>query len=152
MHWLFDNIETQTAEGANITWIDAHFFTLEFEGVCYHGEVISDQSEDHKLVLKINHRIFHVQKKHALDELIHTLGLDKPQQRKIKEFNSPMPGRVLSLAVKVGDEVSIGSPLLSLEAMKMENTLKANGIGKVKHIFVSVDAIVDKGAKLIEFE
>jgi biotin carboxyl carrier protein len=36
--------------------------------------------------------------------------------------------------------------------MKMENTLKANGIGKVKHIFVSVDAIVDKGAKLIEFE
>lgn len=152
MNWLFDSIETQAAEGANITWIDTRFFTLEFEGIQYHGEVMEDQSEDHKLVLKINHRVFHIQKKHALDELIHTLGLDQPQARKIKGFNSPMPGRVLSVAVKVGDEVSVGTPLLSLEAMKMENTLKANGIGTVKQIFVAVGAIVDKGAKLIEFE
>jgi biotin carboxyl carrier protein len=84
--------------------------------------------------------------------LISSLGLDKPKVRKMKELNSPMPGRVLQLFVSVGDEVSLGDNLLSLEAMKMENILKAEGIGKVKSVQVTAGDVVDKGAVLIEFE
>ena len=70
----------------------------------------------------------------------------------MKELNSPMPGRVLQFFVSVGDEVNLGDNLLSLEAMKMENILKAEGIGKVKSVQVTAGDVVDKGAALIEFE
>ena len=128
MTWLFDQKETTSSEGASVSWIDHRFFTLEFEGAKYHGEILSDRSEEHELIIKINHRVVHVRKKHSLDELIHQLGMDKPKVRKIKTYNAPMPGRILSILVEVGDEVALGSPLLSLEAMKMENTLKSTGI------------------------
>jgi biotin carboxyl carrier protein len=152
MTWIFDQKETATSEGAAIRWIDHRFFTLDFEGEEYHGEVISDLSEAQQLVLKINHRVFHIRKKHALDELIHQLGMDKPKVRKIKSFNAPMPGRIINVLVAVGEEVDAGTPLISLEAMKMENTLKSSGIGKVKAIHVAAGAVVEKGAALFEFE
>jgi pyruvate carboxylase len=63
-----------------------------------------------------------------------------------------MPGRIILVLVKVGDEVDTGTPLISLEAMKMENTLKSSGIGKVKNIHVTAGAVVEKGAPLFEFE
>jgi len=152
MTWILDQKETATSEGAAIRWIDHRFFTLDFEGEEYHGEVISDLSEAQQLVLKINHRVFHIRKKHALDELIHQLGMDKPKVRKIKSFNAPMPGRIINVLVAVGEEVDAGTPLISLEAMKMENTLKSSGIGKVKAIHVAAGAVVEKGAALFEFE
>jgi biotin carboxyl carrier protein len=152
MTWIFDQKETATSEGAAIRWIDHRFFTLDFEGEEYHGEVISDLSEAQQLVLKINHRVFHIRKKHALDELIHQLGMDKPKVRKIKSFNAPMPGRIINVLVAVGEDVDAGTPLISLEAMKMENTLKSSGIGKVKTIHVEAGAVVEKGAALFEFE
>jgi biotin carboxyl carrier protein len=152
MTWIFDQKETATSEGAAIRWIDHRFFTLDFEGEEYHGEVVSDLSEAQQLVLKINHRVFHIRKKHALDELIHQLGMDKPKVRKIKSFNAPMPGRIINVLVAVGDDVDAGTPLISLEAMKMENTLKSSGIGKVKTIHVAAGAVVEKGAALFEFE
>ena len=152
MTWIFDQKETATSEGAAIRWIDHRFFTLDFEGEEYHGEVISDLSEAQQLVLKINHRVFHIRKKHALDELIHQLGMDKPKVRKIKSFNAPMPGRIINVLVAVGEDVDAGTPLISLEAMKMENTLKSSGIGKVKAIHVAAGAVVEKGAALFEFE
>jgi biotin carboxyl carrier protein len=152
MTWIFDQKETATSEGAAIRWIDHRFFTLDFEGEEYHGEVVSDLSEAQQLVLKINHRVFHIRKKHALDELIHQLGMDKPKVRKIKSFNAPMPGRIINVLVAVGEEVDAGTPLISLEAMKMENTLKSSGIGKVKTIHVAAGAVVEKGAALFEFE
>jgi biotin carboxyl carrier protein len=152
MTWIFDQKETATSDGAAIRWIDHRFFTLEFEGEEYHGEVISDLSEAQQLVLKINHRVFHIRKKHALDELIHQLGMDKPKVRKIKSFNAPMPGRIINVLVAVGEDVDAGTPLISLEAMKMENTLKSSGIGKVKTIHVAAGAVVEKGAALFEFE
>lgn len=152
MTWIFDQKETATSEGAAIRWIDHRFFTLDFEGEEYHGEVVSDLSEAQQLVLKINHRVFHIRKKHTLDELIHQLGMDKPKVRKIKSFNAPMPGRIINVLVAVGEDVDAGTPLISLEAMKMENTLKSSGIGKVKTIHVAAGAVVEKGAALFEFE
>ncbi|NBX39598.1 MAG: acetyl-CoA carboxylase biotin carboxyl carrier protein subunit [Flavobacteriia bacterium] len=152
MGWLFDKQETPTSKGASVTWIDHAYFILEFEGVSYHGEVLQDDSESQELLLKINHRTIHVRKKHDLDALIEQLGLDKPKVRKIKRYEAPMPGRVLQLLVEVGQAVEPGTALLSLEAMKMENTLKSNGIGTVKSITVAAGDVVEKGAVLFEFD
>jgi biotin carboxyl carrier protein len=63
-----------------------------------------------------------------------------------------MPGRVLKIFVNVGDEIQLGDNVLSLEAMKMENILKAEGIGIVSAINISEGDVVEKGAVLISFE
>jgi biotin carboxyl carrier protein len=80
------------------------------------------------------------------------MGLDKPKLRKLKEMQAPMPGRVTAIHVKVGQEVQPGDALLSLEAMKMENVLKAEGIGVVSAIQIQEGDVVDKGGLLISFE
>jgi pyruvate carboxylase len=63
-----------------------------------------------------------------------------------------MPGRIVGIDVKVGDAVEVGNPLLTLEAMKMENVLKSEGVGIVKSIEIQAGDVVDKGAVLICFE
>lgn len=150
--WIIDEKETKSSGGSVIKWDDERYFTLTFNGKDFFGEILEEKSEDHKLVLKINHRVFEVKKQGELDELIAALGLDVPKVRKLKELQAPMPGRIVNIAVKVGQELSLGDELLSLEAMKMENVLKAEGIGTVKSIHISTNDVVDKGFVLIEFE
>ena len=150
--WSFDGADTIVAEGAVIKWDDHRFFTLTYKGQKFFGELLEDQSENNFLKLKINHRVFEVHKEGELDELISAMGLDIPKVRKLKELIAPMPGRIVQVAVSIGQELAIGDEILSLEAMKMENVLKAEGVGIVKAILVNANQIVDKGAVLIEFE
>ncbi len=150
--WIIDEKETKSSGGSVIKWDDERFFTLTFNGKDYFGEILEEKSEDHKLKIKINHRVFEVKKKGELDELIAALGLDIPKVRKLKELQAPMPGRIVNIAVTVGQELVVGDEILSLEAMKMENILKAEGVGIVKAIHISTNDVVDKGAVLIEFE
>jgi len=150
--WLIDGKEVLSAGGAAIKWEDARFFTLEYKGRVFNGEIIEERTEDKQLTVKINHRVFHIKKKGQLDDLISSLGLDVPKIKKLKELQAPMPGRIVNIAVEVGQELQVGDEILSLEAMKMENVLKAEGIGKVKAILISNQQVVDKGAVLIEFE
>ena len=63
-----------------------------------------------------------------------------------------MPGKVLEILVKVGDEVSDGTPLLVIESMKMENTINSNLSGKVSNILVNVDDSVQYDQVMIEIE
>jgi 3-methylcrotonyl-CoA carboxylase alpha subunit len=63
-----------------------------------------------------------------------------------------MPGKVVDIKVKPGDEVAAGQRLLVLEAMKMENEIVAKGAAKVKAVHVKVGAAVESGALLIELE
>tara|TARA_B100001115_G_C15818242_1_gene406473 strand:+ start:62 stop:532 length:471 start_codon:yes stop_codon:yes gene_type:complete len=150
--FLIDGEEKTPRGNAKLEWIDRKYFFIHFNGRTFNGEVMEQNLENHTLKLKINHRVFEVKRKYALLELIAELGLDKPKVKKLKELTSPMPGRVLKIMVKVGDEINIGDSLLSLEAMKMENILKSDGEGVVKEIFISEEQVVDKGEVLIEFE
>jgi glutaconyl-CoA/methylmalonyl-CoA decarboxylase subunit gamma len=63
---------------------------------------------------------------------------------------SPMPGRVLKVLVQEGDAITAGTPLVVVEAMKMENELLAERDGTVKNIFVTPGQTVESGARLIE--
>lgn len=141
-----------TKDGVNLRWEDQQFFTITYKGKKFRGEVMSNRQEEGMITLKLNHRVFDIKKTGSLDELIAQLGMDKPKVRKLKQLKAPMPGRVVSIAIQVGQEVGVGEPLLTLEAMKMENVLKAEGIGTVKSISISPDTVVDKGSVLIEFE
>jgi biotin carboxyl carrier protein len=63
-----------------------------------------------------------------------------------------MPGRVTNIHIELGQAINPGDAILSLEAMKMENVLKAEGIGVVSAINVHEGDVVDKGAVLVSFE
>ncbi len=66
--------------------------------------------------------------------------------------NAPLPGRVLEVLVKVGDEVKSGQEVLVLEAMKMENSITTDYAGRVKQILVEAGETVPTNAVLIELE
>jgi len=63
---------------------------------------------------------------------------------------APMPGLVVRIAVAVGDTVSAGQGLAVIEAMKMENELRATAAGVVTAVRVNAGEAVEKGAVLID--
>ena len=64
---------------------------------------------------------------------------------------APMPGLIVRVHVAVGDLVESGHPLISIEAMKMENELVAPAAGTVRAIHAVPGSPVEKGATLVEF-
>ncbi len=150
--WNFDGQEINASDGAVIKWDDETFFSISYKGNTFFGEILEENTESNLLKLKVNHRVFTVSKKGALDELISSLGMDVPKIRKLKELQAPMPGRIVNIAVQIGQEVNVGDEILSLEAMKMENVLKAEGTGIVKSILAKSEQVVEKGQIIIEFE
>ena len=65
---------------------------------------------------------------------------------------APMPGLIVRVAVKEGDAVRAGQGLVVMEAMKMENELRATSDGVVKRVVASPGSAVEKGALLLELE
>lgn len=65
-------------------------------------------------------------------------------------FGSPMPGVVLSISVQIGDKVTIGDEICVLEAMKMQQSLRAEWSGTVKAIHVSPGQQVLDGDAIAE--
>ncbi|MDP2038869.1 MAG: biotin/lipoyl-containing protein [Ignavibacteria bacterium] len=68
----------------------------------------------------------------------------------VGKIKSPLPGIILQIHVKVGDEVKIGHKLITLEAMKMENNINSDKEGKVLSIKVNTRDSVLEGDVLIE--
>jgi biotin carboxyl carrier protein len=62
---------------------------------------------------------------------------------------SPMPGRVVRVLVAPGDAIERGAALVVVEAMKMENELRAAGAGRVAEVLVAAGDTVEAGAKLV---
>ena len=58
-------------------------------------------------------------------------------------ISSPMPGKVVSIPVKKGQQVEAGQPVIIISAMKMESEIKVKNSGKVKEIRVKEGAVVD---------
>jgi pyruvate carboxylase subunit B len=65
---------------------------------------------------------------------------------------APMPGLIVRVNVSVGDRVEAGQGLVVMEAMKMENELRASSAGTVKAVLAQAGTAVEKGAVLLELE
>jgi pyruvate carboxylase subunit B len=83
---------------------------------------------------------------------IRTLTGTRQARHSTEVLKAPMPGMVVRVQARVGESVAAGAGLVVLEAMKMENELKAAADGKVKMVRVSPGEAVEKGQVLIEFE
>jgi 3-methylcrotonyl-CoA carboxylase alpha subunit len=70
----------------------------------------------------------------------------------IGSLAAPMPGKVLQVLVQPGAKVAKGTPLVILEAMKMEHTIAAPHDGKVAEIHFKPGEQVNEGAELLRLE
>ena len=107
---------------------------------------------DRSYTVKVNSSPYEVKIFNELDLLIEDMGLSLAAAQVINDIKAPMPGMILDVQVKAGDEVKEGDYLLVLEAMKMENTLTAPRDGVVKTVTVKKGQTVDKNQLLIEME
>ena len=69
-----------------------------------------------------------------------------------KPVRAPMPGLIVRIEVEPGEQVASGQGVAVMEAMKMENELRAEGAGTVARVLVRAGQAVQKGAVLVEFE
>jgi 3-methylcrotonyl-CoA carboxylase alpha subunit len=65
---------------------------------------------------------------------------------------APIPGRIARVMVRPGDAVAQHAPLVMIEAMKMEMTLRAPAAGIVAQVRHAVDEMVEEGTELVTFE
>lgn len=113
---------------------------------------ILEQKSDKELSVEVNGNKYDINIKDRFDMLLHDLGMDAAIAAKTDFIKAPMPGLVINVLVNEGDEVAKDAPLIVLEAMKMENVLKAAGHGIVDKIKVKAHDAVEKNQVLITFK
>jgi len=116
----------------------------------YNIEVI--RVEGKNMSIKVNDNIYQAKVSDSFDLLLEKMGISNALEKKAGNLNAPMPGLVLSIEVEEGATIQKGDALLVLEAMKMENVIKASGDGIIKSIKATKGEAVEKGELLIEFE
>jgi len=115
-------------------------------------EIIVIDKAKKQVKLRINDKETTVNVKDELDVLLDKMGMSTATNNKVDNIKAPMPGLVLAIKVAEGDTIEKGSPLVILEAMKMENIIKSAGGGVVKKITVKEGQAVEKNELLIEVE
>lgn len=100
--------------------------------------------------ISVNGKTQLVPLKSGLDKLLEKMGMSNYGAQKSNHVKAPMPGKVLGILVKPGEVVKKGTALLVLEAMKMENVLKADQEALVEKIAVSEGQTVEKNTLLIQ--
>ena len=162
-----------------LNYNDPFEFCFEYENDVYQGYLNNGQvifeSENYKieLVKFVDHKIHIIINNHLYKAIAvhHKNGIYIFNNSKQHIFNylqqnstinddiestgvviSPMPGTVISVKVVIGDKIEKGADLLTLEAMKIEHTVKANQFGIIRSVFFKEGDIVAAGDKLIAME
>lgn len=112
---------------------------------------ISENGEDN-LELGVEGNIYKVLCKSELEVLSESLSGSKGESKLKKKIHSPMPGIIVKLNVKEGQKINKGDVMLVLEAMKMENEIKAAKDCVIKKVNVGERSSVEKNELLITLE
>lgn len=105
-----------------------------------------------KLTIEVEGENFNIEIKEELDQMLEKMGFGLIANKHIKEIKAPMPGLVLEIAVKEGQQVTEGEKILILVAMKMENSIMTHANATIKRIAVVAGQAVEKGQVLVELE
>jgi biotin carboxyl carrier protein len=127
-----------------------HQFHVLKNDVSYKASIETADYANKSYTIKVNGTNYNVKIADIYDRLIQQMGISSGGATKSNNVQSPMPGLVLSILVSEGQTVAKGDNLLILEAMKMENVIKATGDGVVKSIKIQQGAVVEKRQLLIE--
>jgi biotin carboxyl carrier protein len=128
---------------------DFHY-AFDWNGKRFHCELVS--RDQNKTVIKVNG----VEYKYSIESIFSYIrrGMINSDASKIDENNivAPMPGKIVELFLSEGDLVNKGEPILTLEAMKMQNEITANCNGVIRKIKVQAGQSVMKDELLVEIQ
>jgi biotin carboxyl carrier protein len=125
---------------------------LQKDSQKFQCKILKKNNKDQSFVIKINGNISTIRIVKSVEKTIEKLGINKKSQQNINILKAPMPGLILKLMVKAGDQIKKGEALIILEAMKMENILSSPVDGIIKEIKVKPQQTVEKNNVLINFE
>ena len=135
----------------DVAKIQDGYFHILLDHASYRAEVVEVDTDGKRFTIKVNGRHYSVMLKDKFDLLLEKMGMNANSGAKVNHVRAPMPGLIIALKVKDGDPVKAGDTLLILEAMKMENIIKAPGDATVKSVRVRMGDGVEKNQVLIEF-
>ncbi len=115
-------------------------------------EVTTNKLDNDRFSVLINGCLFEIEVRSSLQEKARELLQQKAPAHQRTEVKAPMPGMILKIKKNVSDNIIQGETILILEAMKMENDLRAPRQGIIKEIFVQEGTAVEKGAVLFTIE
>ena len=131
-------------------YLSGDTYLLKLDNKIY--EISADQIDHERFVISIDGRNFDTIIRTSLQEKASKLIELRTITRHKLEVKAPMPGMVLKIKKQAGDDVIQGDSVLILEAMKMENDLRAHISGKIKSINVKEGMAVEKGYSLFIIE
>lgn len=100
----------------------------------------------------LNGRSYVSEVKDEQELLLEKLGITSQSSDTQGVMMAPMPGRIIGLPAAVGETLAVGDPVIILEAMKMENELKAPVGGRLATLHVKMGQSVEKNQQLAEIE
>lgn len=112
----------------------------------------AESSSAKSIAVHLNGKTHHAQIMDKVDQMVEEMGLTISNKKVSGDITAPMPGLILDIAVKAGDTVAEGDTLLILEAMKMENVIKAEAEATVTNVLLAVGDTVEKNQLIIEME
>ncbi|PWL38376.1 acetyl-CoA carboxylase biotin carboxyl carrier protein subunit [Flagellimonas aquimarina] len=121
-------------------------------GISYHIQIVKTDFNNRFYAIKVNGNEHQISIDTPLEVLIKKMGFATNGSKNIDSIAAPMPGLILDILVKEGEEVKEDDQLLILEAMKMENIITSPRNGVIKKIAIKKGEAVEKKQLLIEFQ
>lgn len=146
------DISQETMETLDAIKTSANEYHIIQDNISLKASILNSNFYKKSYSVKVNNSTYEVVIKDALDQQIEALGFEVGLSKQINEIKAPMPGLILEIHVKEGQDVKEDDSLLILEAMKMENVIKSPRDGIIKSVAVKQGETVDKNALIIEFE
>lgn len=137
---------------ADIQRLNDHSFQVLYKGGSHIVHIVKLDRDAKTAVLKIDGKRADIEISTEMDRLLKSMGLENAGVVKVSEIKAPMPGLIHTIKVEEGQEVLKGDPVLILEAMKMENMIKAPADVTIGKIHVKQGQSVDKGMLLISLK
>lgn len=140
------------ARVSDVVKLSATKYHLLLDEKSYTVELLERDESGKNLRLAVNGIPQQISISDKYDALLKQLGMENIGAAKAGAVKAPMPGLVLQILVTEGDVVKKGDSILVLEAMKMENSIKAPSDGVVKKIHAQTRQAVYKNQLLMEME
>ena len=148
---IFD-VSKEAMETLDIVETSTNQYHVLHDNTSVKAEILKTDFNKKTYSIKVNNNTYDVDIYDTIDQQIEALGFEIGATKQVNDIKAPMPGLILEITVKVGDEVKEDDTLLILEAMKMENVIHSPREGVIKSILVNERETVDKNMLLIEFE
>ena len=145
-------LEGDAASDTSMVRLPDRAYSIIKDGKSYVARVEEVNRQAKTVTVRIGEVPYTVSIEEPLDRLLKEMGIDNSSAQKAEPVKAPMPGLILRILVQPGQAIEKGDGLIVLEAMKMENVLKATAAGTVRAVHAVEKTTVEKGTVLIEME